>query len=93
VPVGAYAIEAQADYSYRDAQPSFLGPVFKVKGYWLANATLTFKPTEGSWYVGLYGRNVFNQHYDNVRNYFLPNAEIAQPGRPATYGVRLGFHI
>ncbi len=93
MPVGDYAIEAQADYNYRDGQPSFLGPVFKVKGYWLANATLTFKPAEGSWYVGLYGRNLFNQHYDLVRNYFLPNADIAQPGRPATYGVRLGFHI
>ena len=93
VPVGDYAIEAQADYSYRDAQPSFLGPVFKVKGYWLANATLTFKPKEGSWYIGVYGRNLFNQHYDLVRNYFLPDAEIAQPGRPVTYGVRLGFHI
>jgi outer membrane receptor protein involved in Fe transport len=93
VPVGDYAIEAQADYSYRDAQPSFLGPVFKVKGYWLANATLTFKPQEGNWYIGVYGRNLFNQHYDLVRNYFLPNADIAQPGRPVTYGVRLGFHI
>ncbi|HEY0314914.1 MAG TPA: TonB-dependent receptor [Sphingomonas sp.] len=93
VPVGAYAIDAQADYSYRDAQPSFLGPVFKVKGYWLANATLTFKPADGKWYVGLYGRNIFNQRYDTVRNYFLPNADIAQPGRPATYGVRVGFHI
>jgi iron complex outermembrane receptor protein len=93
VPLGDYAVEAEADYSYRDAQPSFLGPVFKVKGYWLANATLTFKPKEGSWYIGVYGRNIFNQHYDLVRNYFLPNADIAQPGRPVTYGVRLGFHI
>jgi outer membrane receptor protein involved in Fe transport len=93
VPLGDYAIEAQADYSYRDAQPSFLGPVFDVKGYWLANATLTFKPKEGNWYIGVYGRNLFNQHYDLVRNYFLPNAEIAQPGRPVTYGVRLGFKL
>jgi iron complex outermembrane receptor protein len=88
-----YAIEAQADYSYRDTQPSFLGSEFNVKGYWLANATLTFKPRNEKWYVGVYGRNIFNQHYDLVRNYFLPNADVAQPGEPATYGLRVGFHI
>ena len=93
VPIGAYAVEAQADYSYRDAQPSFLGPLFTVKGYWLANATLTLKPARGRWYVGLYGRNIFNQRYDLVRNYFLANADIAQPGRPASYGLRVGFHL
>jgi len=92
VPIGNYSIETEADYSYRDTMPSFLGPVFKVKRFWLANATLTLRAQDG-WYVGVYGRNIFNEKYDLTRNYFLPNAKIASPGRPATYGVRLGFHI
>lgn len=93
VPIGDYALEAEADYSYRDAMPSFLGDPYRVKGYWLANATLTLKPANGPWYVGVYGRNIFNQRYDLTRNYFLATASIAAPGRPATYGVRFGLHI
>jgi outer membrane receptor protein involved in Fe transport len=92
VPIGSYSIEAETDYSYRDSTPSFLGPVFKVDRFWLANATLTLRSEDG-WYVGVYGRNIFNEKYDLTRNYFLPNAKIASPGRPASYGLRFGVHI
>ncbi|WP_420140857.1 TonB-dependent receptor [Sphingomonas sp.] len=93
LPLGRYALEAAGDYAYRDALPSFLGPTYRVAPVWLANATLTLRPEKGRWYVGLYGRNIFNEKYDLTRNYFLPNASVASPGRPATYGVRAGISL
>ncbi len=87
-PIGRFALEAAADYSYRDVLPSFLGPDFALPERWIANATLTLAPAGGGWSIGLYARNLFGTGYDLTRNYFLPNARIAAPGRPATYGVR-----
>lgn len=91
VPVGAYAVEAQADYSYRDQLPSFLGTTYDLKSRWIANATLTLYPEQGGWSAGIYARNLFDTKYDLTRNFFLANASIAQPGRPASYGVRLSY--
>ncbi|MEH3106824.1 MAG: TonB-dependent receptor [Sphingomonas fennica] len=88
-PVGRFALEAAADYSYRDVLPSFLGPAFALPERWIANATLTLSPAGGGWSIGVYGRNIFDTGYDLTRNYFLPNARIASPGRPASYGVRV----
>ncbi|MGU3317487.1 TonB-dependent receptor [Sphingomonas sp. M6A6_1c] len=94
LPVGsAYEIEAQGDYSFRDELPSFLGPVYDLGERWIANATLTFRPTDARWSIGVYGRNIFDTKYDLTRNFFLPNASIASPGRPASYGIRLSYRL
>ena len=94
LPVGAnYSVEAQGDYSFRDELPSFLGPVYDLDERWIANATLTLRPNSGKWWIGAYGRNIFNTKYDLTRNFFLPNANIASPGRPASYGARVGFNF
>ena len=94
LPVGEnYGIEAQVNYSYRDRLPSFLGPKYTLAETWLANATLTLRPNSEKWSIGVYGRNIFGEKYDLTRNYFLPNASIASPGRPSSYGVRVGFDI
>jgi iron complex outermembrane recepter protein len=89
VPVGAYAVTAQADYSYRDTlSPVLLGPNYRVASYWLVNAGLDVGPADGGWSIGVYGRNIFNDHYDLTRNFFLGGIDIASPGRPASYGIR-----
>ncbi len=93
LPIGDYQLVAEGNYSYRDTTPNFLGPAFTVGRFWLANANLTFSPQNGNWSVGVYGRNILGEKYDLTRNYFLPNAKIAAPGRPASYGVRLGFNF
>jgi hypothetical protein len=36
------------------------------------------------------GRNIFNEKYDLTRNFFT-SADIAQPARPVSYGVRFGL--
>jgi len=91
--LGSYTIEAATDYSYRDRLPSFLGTLYDLPGRWIVNANLTLRPEQGPWSVGIYARNLLNTHYDLERNYFLPDAKVAQPGRPATYGVQLSYHV
>jgi len=91
-PLGGYALDAGTDYSYRGRLPSFLGPLYDLSGRWIVNANLTLRPEQGRWSVGVYARNLLNAHYDLERNYFLPDAKVAQPGRPATYGVQLSYH-
>ena len=94
LPVGErYQLIAEGNYSYRDSTPNFLGPAFTIKRFWLADANLTFSPVNGAWSVGVYGRNIFGERYDLTRNYFLPDARVAQPGRPSSYGLRLGFNL
>ncbi len=94
LPIGEdYQLLAEGNYSYRDSTPNFLGPVFTVKRFWLANANLTFSPKNGPWSIGVYGRNILGEKYDLTRNYFLPNAKVASPGRPSSYGVRLGLNF
>jgi iron complex outermembrane recepter protein len=89
LPVGAYVLKAEADYSYRDTlNPVLLGPAYRVASYWLVNAGLDVGPEDGRWSVGVYGRNILNDHYDLTRNFFLGGIDIASPGRPASYGVR-----
>ena len=85
--VGAYTLTAETDYAYHGTlDPVLLGPNFRVKDYWLVNATLTLG--QGPWSVGLYARNLFDQQYDLTRNFFLGGIDIAAPGRPRSFGVR-----
>jgi outer membrane receptor protein involved in Fe transport len=85
--VGGYTLTAQSDYAYHGTlDPVLLGPAFRVHDYWLVNATLTLG--QGPWSIGLYARNLFDQHYDLTRNFFLGGIDIAAPGRPRSFGVR-----
>ena len=85
--LGDYTLTAQTDYAYHGTlDPVLLGPNFRVHDYWLVNAALTL--ARGPWSIGLYGRNLLNQHYDLTRNFFLGGIDIAAPGRPRSFGVR-----
>jgi outer membrane receptor protein involved in Fe transport len=87
-----FAYTAHFDYNYRDEQSfPLLGPAFTIDGYWLANAFVAFRPDDCNWEVALWGRNIFDEDYDETRNTFVVNAtdDFAVPGRPATYGVRV----
>jgi outer membrane receptor protein involved in Fe transport len=89
---GDYVLTPSATASYRSTYYSPLHIArFDIPGYVLVDADLTLRPAKGGWSASLWGRNIFNKSYDLTRNFFT-SANIAQPGRPATYGVRVGFH-
>jgi outer membrane receptor protein involved in Fe transport len=84
------------DYSYRsDTDPPLLkapsGAGYGVDAYWLANLTLAFYKEGRPWEIAAWGRNIFDEKYDETRNFFAaPDfTPVAAPGMPATYGLRL----
>ncbi|HEY2633378.1 MAG TPA: TonB-dependent receptor [Steroidobacteraceae bacterium] len=93
--VGNFKVTAESNYSFHDTYSQFylLGSNdFTVPRYWLANANLSLSPAAGApWTFTVWGRNIFNRSYDVTRNFFLPSAEIAQAGEPATFGIRVSY--
>ncbi len=90
-----FSYVASIDYSYRGARSfPLLGPVYNIESYWLVNANLTFRPDDSPWEFGLWGRNIFDEKYDETRNTFGAGGDnFAVPGYPATYGVRVGVRL
>jgi outer membrane receptor protein involved in Fe transport len=92
---GNFKVTAESNYSFHDTYSQFylLGSNdFTIPKYWLTNANLSLSPASGApWTVTLWGRNIFDKAYDVTRNFFLPSAEVAQAGEPATFGVRFNY--
>jgi iron complex outermembrane receptor protein len=88
--LGVHELSANVNYNFRDRYPSWLGSRYNVASAWLVNAELALRPHEQTWGVTLFGRNILNEKYDLTRNFFT-SADIAQPGRPREYGVRLTY--
>lgn len=88
--LSGFNVTAEVNYSYRDDYPSWLGVKYDVPAYWLANASLTVSPEGAPWAATMFVRNLFDEEYDLTRNFFT-SADIAQPGRPRTIGVRLSY--
>jgi len=88
-----FELRTRFDYSYRDSLAlPLLGDTYRVGAYWLANAQVAFGPADGRWELAFWGRNIFNAHYDETRNFFIAPggvADVAAPGMPATYGARV----
>jgi outer membrane receptor protein involved in Fe transport len=83
-----YHVRAETDYSYHDKYNSWLGSAYDIDSYWLANARVIVSPVGSRWSVALWGKNIFNQKYDQTRNFFV-NAQVASAGEPATVGLQL----
>ena len=88
--VGDFVVTSEINYSWRDKQVSWLGEKYDVPSYWLANASVGLTPAEGPWAASIWVRNLFDEEYDLTRNFFT-EAEVAQRGRPRTYGVRVSY--
>lgn len=93
--VGDLKVTAESNYSFHDTYSQFylLGSDdYTIPKYWLANANLSLSPAAGApWTLTLWGRNIFDKGYDVTRNFFLPSAEVAQAGQPATFGIRVSY--
>ena len=77
---------ARAIYEYQGG----LGAKYDVPSYWVGNVSLTVAPQGAPWTATFFARNLFDKEYDLTRNFFT-SADIAQPGRPRTIGVRLNY--
>lgn len=85
--IGNFNMMAETNYSYHDHYTSWLGTLYDVDSYWLVNANINLSKNDGPWTIGLWLRNVFDEEYDVTRNFFT-SADIAQPGRGRTVGLR-----
>jgi iron complex outermembrane receptor protein len=70
-PAGSGDITLRADYSFRDkmfGEPSNDPARFTlIDSRELINFDFSYTPGGGDWTVGLYGRNVTDERYDNAR--------------------------
>ena len=93
--IGNFKVTAESNYSFHDTYSQFylLGSDdYTIPKYWLTNANLSLSPASGApWTLTLWGRNIFDKVYDVTRNFFLPSAEVAQAGQPATFGIRVSY--
>lgn len=86
-PVGDFIVTPSTTFTYRSKYPSWLGETYDIGHYFVANAEISLKPSDEKWTMAVWGRNIFNEKYDLTRNFFT-SADIAQPARPVTYGIR-----
>jgi iron complex outermembrane receptor protein len=70
-PTGSGEITLRADWSFRDdmyGEPSNDPARFTfIESRDLINADVSYRPNDGDWTVGLYGRNITDERYDNAR--------------------------
>lgn len=71
IPAGTGEITLRADWSFRDdmfGEPSNDPARFTfIESRDLINADISYQPADGNWTVGIYGRNVTDERYDNAR--------------------------
>ncbi len=89
--IGDVAIRAETNYAYRSDLYS-VTTTSVISGYWLANASIGFGPTDANWRLTLWGRNIFNEYYEESRNGFNGSSRrTTSPNEPRTWGVRLNI--
>jgi iron complex outermembrane receptor protein len=70
-PAGSGEITLRADWSFRDdmfGEPSNDPARFTfIESRDLINADISYQPADGDWTVGIYGRNITDERYDNAR--------------------------
>jgi iron complex outermembrane receptor protein len=71
IPAGSGEITMRADWSFRDdmyGEPSSDPARFTfIESRDLINADISYQPADGDWTVGIYGRNITDERYDNAR--------------------------
>jgi iron complex outermembrane receptor protein len=71
IPAGSGELTLRADWSFRDdmfGEPSSDPARFTfIESRDLINADVSYRPNDGDWSVGLYGRNITDERYDNAR--------------------------
>jgi outer membrane receptor protein involved in Fe transport len=72
---------------------SGIGPfAYKIDSYATVDARLGYEAEDGKWRVMIWGKNITNKYYISA---VIPSSDSTSrlAGRPATYGVTLGFKM
>ncbi|GGY90291.1 TonB-dependent receptor [Novosphingobium colocasiae] len=66
--------------------------LYKIKAYTLVNGNIGVKSADGTWTASVWGKNIFNKYYwSNATQAY--DTFVRYTGRPAEYGVSLGFNF
>ncbi|OAO00798.1 hypothetical protein A8B75_18030 [Sphingomonadales bacterium EhC05] len=64
--------------------------IYKLEGYTTVDARLGYEAEDESWRIMVWGKNIFNEYY--LTNTITSSDSVARfAGRPATYGITIGF--
>ncbi|GLS99078.1 TonB-dependent receptor [Sphingobium jiangsuense] len=81
---------ASASLNYRGDTYGDSFERFKLKNRYLANASLKWTSLDDKTSVTLWGKNLFNEIYDEAYSMLDPVGPAGTPGAPRTYGVTIG---
>jgi iron complex outermembrane recepter protein len=92
-PVADGTLTLRADWSYRDdmfgepsADPARLT---KIESRDLVNFDVMYEPADGDWTVSAYGKNVFDERYDNARLNLTDYVLVIKSIDASEFGVRV----
>ena len=89
---GGAEVTFRADYSYRDdmyGEPSSdPGRFTQIDGRSLLNVDVSYTAADGDWTLGFYGRNVFDERYDNARLNTVDYVLVMLSNDASEFGVR-----
>ena len=96
IDIGRYQLTGSVDKQYKSAryvQVDFL-PEERVPDSWATNAQLSFGPSDESWHVAAFVRNIENDRVlVNVPVYNAASSLQYITTAPRTYGVRVGYRF
>lgn len=89
---GGAEMTFRADYSFRDdmyGEPSSdPGRFTRIDSRSLLNIDVSYTAADGDWTLGLYGRNVFDERYDNARLNTVDYVLVMLSNDASEFGVR-----
>jgi len=92
VPMGSGELTMRADWSHRDemyGEPSSdPGRFTQIDSRDLLNFDFTYRPDDGDWSLGAYGRNVTDERYDNARLNVTDYVLVIMSNDASEFGVR-----
>jgi iron complex outermembrane receptor protein len=92
VPMGSGELTLRADWSHRDdmyGEPSSdPGRFTQIDSRDLVNFDFTYRPDDGDWSLGAYGKNVTDERYDNARLNVTDYVLVIKSNDASEFGLR-----
>ena len=94
LPAGPGNLEFFVQHTYTDEKfTNFTAlPEELVESLNLVHGSITWRPTDERWSIGLYGRNLTDEEYYGQKAVFAPAFSIANVGPPREYGVDFRYN-